>query len=126
MAFTTFTVTILASMLSMIAATIVGHYSGRSRKMRIQYALIITLIAVPLMAVFLSTPLYSLVTLYDWPSTVFVLPPHIVIWTVSAVGGILGIRSGTIWDQGETSCVYCLMSVIIVLTGISLVVVFLP
>jgi len=126
MVFTTFTVTILASMLSTIAAIIVGHYSGRSRKMRVQYALIISLIVVPLMAVFVSTPLYSLVTLYDWPNTVFVLPPHIVIWTLAAVGGILGIRSGTIWDQGETNCIYCLMSVIVVLAGISLVVVFLP
>jgi hypothetical protein len=110
----------------MIAAIIVGHYSGRSQKIGLLYSLIISLIVVPLMAVFLSNPLYSLVTLYDWPNTVFVLPPNIVIWTVAALGGIVGIRSGTIWNQGEASCIYCLISVIVVLAGISLVVVLLP
>jgi hypothetical protein len=74
-AFTTITVTVIASMLSMIVAIIAGHYSGRSPDAGLIDSLLVSLIVIPIVAVLLSTPLYNLVTLYDWPNNAYVLPP---------------------------------------------------
>jgi hypothetical protein len=122
-AFTTITVTVIASMLSMIVAIIAGHYSGRSPDAGLIDSLLVSLIVIPIVAVLLSTPLYNLVTLYDWPNNAYVLPPQFAIWGAAALGGFLGFRSGMIWNRGETSCVYCLLSLVSVLAGLSLVLV---
>ena len=123
MAFTTITVTILACMLSMIIAIIAGHYSGRSPDPGLLMSLLTSFIVIPIIAVVLSTPMYNLVTLNDWPNSAYVLPPQFAIWTAAAFGGFLGFKSGMIWNRGEASCVYCLLSVASLLAGVSIVVV---
>lgn len=109
-------------MISLIMAIVAGNYSGRSPDRGILLALILSIVVIPLVTLILSMPLYSLVVLNDWPSAgPYVLPPAFAIWTAAGVGGILGFRSGTIWNEGEPSCFYCLISVASVLALISCV-----
>jgi len=107
----------------MVIAIIAGHYSGRNPNTGILESLFASIIVIPLVTVILSIPLYNLVTLTDWPNSMYVLPPQFAIWGAAVLGGFLGIKSGTIWNQGEASCFYCLMSFVSVLTVFSLVVV---
>ena len=112
----------LACMISLIMAIVAGNYSGRSPDSGVLLALILAILVIPIVTVILSMPLYSLVVINDWPSAgPYVLPPQFAIWTASGVGGILGFKSGTIWNQGEPSCFYCLMSVALLLALISCV-----
>jgi len=121
--FTTITVTFLACSFLMVVVIIVGHYLGRSSKIGMLEAIVISLVVIPVAAVIISAPLYSLVTLNDWPNTVFVLPPQFAIWLAAVFGAFLGFRSGTVWSRTESGCIYCLFSVALVLAGLSLVVV---
>jgi ABC-type glycerol-3-phosphate transport system permease component len=121
--FTTITVTVLACMFSIIIAIIAGHYSGRNPDSGMLEAILVSLVVIPLVGVIVTLPMYNLVTQYDWPNNPYVLPPPFAIWAAAALGGFLGFRSGMIWNRGEASCVYCLLSVVFVLAGLSLVVV---
>lgn len=121
-AFTTMTITVLACFFSMIIAIISGHYIGRNMNTGME-SILVSIVVVPILAAILSTPMYNLVTLDDWPNNPFVLPPIFAIWMAAAVGVFLGFKSGTIWNQGEASCIYCLLSFVSLLAGVSLVVV---
>jgi len=125
MAITTFTVTIFLSMIAIISAILVGHYSGRSTNTRILEALVVFAIVIPIGIIIVSVPLYAS-AIYDWPSGAFSLPPQVAIWTAAFFGGILGLKSGEIWNQGEESCIRCLLSLVTVLTLLSLVIVLIP
>jgi len=114
---------VFSCLVSMIIAIIAGHYSGRNLNTEMLESLFVSIIVIPLAAVILSIPLYSLVTLTDWPNSMYVLPPQFAIWVAAVVGGILGFKSGTIWNRGEASCFHCLLSFVSVLTVLSLVVV---
>jgi hypothetical protein len=90
-------------------------------------ALVVSAIAIPIGITILSIPLYN-IALYDWPGGGgwYHLPPQIAIWAAAFVGGILGLKSGEIWYQGEASCIRCLLSLVTVLTLLSLVIVLIP
>jgi hypothetical protein len=70
-----------------------------------------------------SIPLFNLVALNDWPNNPYVLPPAAAIWGAAMLGGVLGLKSGMIWNQGESSCFQCLMSSVSVLVLLSIVIV---
>ncbi|MFW9770260.1 MAG: hypothetical protein ACFFF9_11680 [Candidatus Thorarchaeota archaeon] len=123
MAFTTITITVLACMLSMIIAIVIGNYIARNPNVSMLSLILGSLIVVPIATIILLSPIYNLVTFYDWPNIVFVLPPQVAIFVAAAFGGVLGFKSGMIWNQGEASCFYCLFSVVSILAGLSLVVV---
>ena len=112
----------ISCMISLIMAIVAGNYSGRNPDKGIPLAFVLSIVIIPIVTVVLSMPLYSLVVINDWPSVgPYVLPPPFAIWTAAGLGGILGFKSGTIWNQGEPSCFYCLMSVASVLAVISCV-----
>ena len=121
MAFTTLTVTMLSCMISLIIAIVTGNYAGRNPDRGMLEILVLSIVAIPIVTVVLSMPLYSLVVINDWPVGPYVLPPLFAIWTATVIGGLLGFKSGMIWNQGEQSCFYCLMSVASVLAVITCV-----
>jgi hypothetical protein len=127
MAITTLTLTIFLSMVAIIPSILAGHYLGRNPNAGILQALVVSAIAIPIGIIIVSIPLYN-IAFYDWPGGggVYHLPPQIAIWAASFVGAILGLKSGEIWYQGETSCIRCLLSLVTVLTLLSLVVVLIP
>ena len=108
-------------MISLIIAIGTGNYTGRNPDRGMFEILVLSILAIPIVTVVLSMPLYSLVVINDWPTGPYVLPPLFAIWTVTVVGGFLGFKSGMIWNQGERSCFYCLMSVASVLAVITCV-----
>jgi len=112
-------------MIALVSAILVGHYSGRNPNSGILEALIAFAIVIPIGIVIVSIPLYN-IALYDWPSGFFALPPYAAIWIGAFFGGLIGFRSGDIWNQGETSCIRCLLSLVTVLTLLSLVIVLIP
>jgi hypothetical protein len=113
-------------MISLIIAIVAGNYTGRNPDRGILETLVVSVILIPIVTVVLSMPLYGLVVLNDWPSGPYVLPPPFAIWAAAVLGGFLGFRSGMIWNHGEASCFYCLLSVAFVLVLISLIVVLIP
>ena len=125
MAVTTVTITIFLSMISLVSATLVGHYSGRTPNTGLLGIFVISAIAIPVGIVILSIPLYN-IALADWPNGPYVFPPQIAIWTAAFFGGIIGFKSGEIWNQGEASCIRCFLSLVTVLTLLSLVIVLMP
>ena len=127
MALTTLTLTIFLSMVAIISTILVGHYFGRSPSTGMLQALVVSAIAIPIGITILSIPLYN-IALYDWPGGGgwYHLPPQIAFWAAAFVGGILGLKSGEIWYQGEASCIRCLLSLVTVLTLLSLVIVLIP
>ncbi len=127
MAFTVMTVTMFLVMIAMLTAIIAAHFSGRDSNTGITNAIIGSLFVIPFGIIILSFPLYDFVTLYDWPSgNPYVLPPQIAIWAAAALGGLLGFKSGVVWNRDGASCVYFLVTIAIALTLLSLVVVFIP
>ncbi|MFW9843435.1 MAG: hypothetical protein ACFFEV_02545 [Candidatus Thorarchaeota archaeon] len=122
---TIFTITTFVSMVALIIAILVGHYSGREQNRGILECLIITATAIPVGMWILSIPLYNL-AIDDWPSGGFFLVPQAFLWIASFFGGLIGIKSGEIWNQGEPSCIRCLLSLVTVLTLLSLVIVLIP
>lgn len=98
MAITTLTLTIFLSMIAIISAILVGHYSCRNPNTGFLKALVVFTIVIPIGIVIVSIPLYAS-AIYDWPSGAFSLPPQSAIWTASFFGGILGFKSGEIWNQ---------------------------
>ena len=124
MAFTTLTVTIFVSMIAIISAILVGHYSVRSPKIGTLQALVVSAIAIPIGIVIVSVPLYN-IALYDWPMTYAPLP-QFAIWVAAFLGVVLGFKSGEIWNQGDASCIRCLLSFVAMLTVLSLVIVLIP
>ena len=126
MAVTTFTVTIFLSMIALLFAILVGHYFGRKPNTGTLQALIVSAIVIPIGIVIVSSPLYN-IALYDWPSgSYLLLPPQFVIWVAAFFGVFIGMKSGDIWNQGEPSCIKCLLSLVTVLTLLSLVIVLIP
>ena len=126
MALTTLTLTIFLSMVAIISTILVGHYFGRSPSTGMLQALVVSAIVIPIGITILSIPLYN-IAIYDWPGGGgYYLPPQIAIWAAAFVGVIIGLKSGEIWYQGETSCIRCLLSLVTVLTLLSLVVVLIP
>jgi hypothetical protein len=125
MALTTITLTLFLSMIAIIFTILVGHYAGQSPNTGVIQALVVSGIAIPIGIVILSIPLYN-IALLDWSGGAYFLPPQLAIWAAAFVGGILGLKSGEIWYQGETSCIRCLLSLVTVLTLLSLVIVLLP
>ena len=122
---TIFTITAFISMLALIVAILVGHYSGRDQNKGILEALIVCATVIPLGIWILSIPLYNL-SLDDWPTGGFFLVPQAIIWIASFFGGLIGIKSGEIWSQGEPSCIRCLLSLVTVFVLLSLVIVLIP
>lgn len=117
------TITLLSCLVSLIIATVAGHYYARKLDPGFLETLLVLVIVVPIATLILSIPLYNLVILSDWPNTVFALPPQVAVWLAAVFGGFLGLRSGFIWREGESSCFYCLISFTSVLAVLSLVVV---
>ena len=125
MAITTFTVTIFLCMVAIVSAILVGHYSGRRPNTGILEALVIFAIAIPIGIIIVSVPLYN-VAFYDWNTGAYFIPPQFAIWAAAFFGGLIGLKSGEIWNQGEASCIRCLLSVVTVLTLLSLAIVLIP
>lgn len=125
MALTTITLTLFLSMTAITFTILVGHYFGRSPSTGMLQVLVVSAIAIPVGITILSIPLYNS-ALHDWSSGAYFLPPQIAIWVAAFVGGILGLKSGEIWYQGEASCIRCLLSLVTVLTLLSLVIVLVP
>ncbi len=125
MALTTLTVTVFVSMIAIISTILVGHYSVRSPNIGTLQALVVSAIAIPIGIVIVSVPLYN-IALYDWPSSIFAPPPQIAIWVAAFLGVVLGFKSGEIWNQGEASCIQCLLSFVAMLTVLSLVIMLIP
>jgi hypothetical protein len=126
LAFTTLTFTALSCMISLIIGIEAGHYSGRGLNSGMSKTLILLVIVIPLVAVAITMPLYEFAVLNDWPNSPYVLPPQVAVFVAAVLGGFLGFRSGVIWNQGEASCFYCLISLTSVLALISLIVVLIP
>jgi hypothetical protein len=122
---TAFTITIFLSMIAVASAILVGHYSGRNPNTGILESFVISAIAIPIAIAILSIPLYN-IALYDWPNNPYVLPPQIAIWAAAFFGGIIGLKSGEIWAQGEANCIRCLLPLVTVLTLLSLAIVLIP
>jgi hypothetical protein len=122
LAITIMTITGFLSMLAVTAAITVGHYTGRRPNTGVLEVMILSAIVIPAAIAIVSLPLYN-IALNDWPGSAYVLPPQFVILAAAFVGGILGFKSGEIWNQGEGSCFRCLASLVSVLTILSLVVV---
>ena len=125
MALTTLTLTIFLSMISIISTILVGHYSVLSPNIGILQALVVSAIAIPIGIVIVSVPLYT-IALYDWPSSIYAPPPQFAIWVAAFLGVVLGFKSGEIWNQGDASCIRCLLSFVAMLTVLSLVIVLMP
>ena len=109
-------------MIAITSAVIVGHYSGRRPNTGVLDALILSGIIIPIGIAIAAIPLYTIAT-YDWPGSAYILPPQGAILAAALVGGVLGFKSGEIWNLGEGSCFYCLASFASMLTILSIVVV---
>ena len=125
MAVTTYTVTIFLSMIALLFAILVGHYSGRKPSTGFLEALVVSAIAIPIGIIIVSIPLYN-IAIYDWSTGAFHIPPQIAIWIAGFFGGLIGLKSGEIWNQGEASCIRCLLSLVTVVTLLTLVIVLIP
>jgi hypothetical protein len=125
MAITTFTITIFLSMIALLFAIISGHYFGREPNTGILVAIFIFAIVIPVGIAILSIPLYN-IAFYDWPSIAYILPPQFIIFAAAFFGGLIGFKSAEIWNQGEASCIRCLLSLVIVSTLLTLLIVLLP
>jgi hypothetical protein len=113
-------------MISLITAIEAGYYIGRGLDSDFLKALVLLVIIIPLVAVAITLPLYEFAALNDWPNSPYVLPPQFAVYVAAVLGGFLGLKAGMIWNQGEASCFYCLVSVAFVLGLISLIVVLIP
>jgi len=126
MALSIITLTVFLSMVSIIFAILVGHYAARSSNAGTIQALVVSALVIPIGIIIVSTPLYN-IAFYDWPAGGYMtLPPQIAIWAAAFFGGLIGLKSGEIWNQGEASCIRCLLSLVTVLTLLSLVIVLIP
>jgi len=125
MALTTLTLTLFLSMVAIIFTILVGHYAWRSSNTGTIQALVVSAIAIPIGIVIVSIPLYN-IALHDWSVGAYFIPPQLAIWAAAFFGGLIGLKSGEIWNQGEASCIRCLLSLVTVLTLLSLVIVLMP
>lgn len=125
MALTTITLTLFLSMIAIIFTILVGHYAGRSPNTGTIQALVVSGIAIPIGIVIVSIPLYN-IALHDWSGGAYFLPPQFAIWAAAFFGGLIGLKSGEIWNQGEPSCIKCLLSLVTAVTLLSLVIVLIP
>jgi len=113
-------------MVAIIFAILVGHYAGRSLNTGTIQALVVSAIVIPIGITIVATPLYN-IAFYDWPAGGYMtLPPQFAIWAAAFFGGFIGLKSGEIWNEGEGSCIRCLLSFVTVLTLLSLVIVLIP
>jgi len=124
-ALTTITLTIFLSMVAIIFTILVGHYVGRSSNTGTIQALVVSAIIIPIGIIIVAIPLYN-IALHDWSGGAYFLPPQVAIWAAAFFGVLIGLKSGEIWNQGETSCIRCLLSLVTVLTLLSLVIVLIP
>jgi hypothetical protein len=54
-------------------------------------------------------------------------PPQVVVWSGGFMGGLIGFYSGESWNkEGAMSCLGCVLVPIVLLTALTIVVVFLP
>jgi hypothetical protein len=84
-------------------------------------------IVLPVVFFFLFAPFYAQVTLFDWPSGYYNFPPQVVVWSGGFMGGLIGFYSGESWNkEGAMSCLGCVLVPIVLLTALTIVVVFLP
>jgi hypothetical protein len=113
-------------MTSMTIAIFVGHFYGRNPDRGFLEWLVVLFIVVPLMTIILLTPLYNPMILTDRPDTSQLQVPAVatmLIWFATVIGGFLGQKSGNLWIEGESSCIYCLLTVTSLLAVGSLAVV---
>ena len=125
MAVTTFTITIFLSMIALLFSILAGHYFGRRIDSGFLEAIVVSAIAIPIGIIILSLPLYNVVY-NDWSTGALYISPLIVIWVAGFFGGFTGLKSGEIWQQGEASCIRCLLSLVTVVTLLTLGIVLIP
>ena len=125
MTLTTLTLTVFLSMVAIIFTILVGHYAGRSSNTGTIQALVVSAIAIPIGIVIVSIPLYN-IAFNDWSVGAYYVAPQLAIWAAAFFGGLIGLKSGEIWNKGEASCIRCVLSLVTVLTFLSLVIVLIP
>jgi hypothetical protein len=114
-------------MITMLTSVIVCHYLERTQDMGCLPPLLAGGIVLPVVFFFLFAPFYAQVTLFDWPSGYPYFPPQVLVWSGGFVGGLIGFYSGESWSkEGTVSCLVCVLVPIMLLTILSIVVVFLP
>ncbi|MHA2322762.1 MAG: hypothetical protein ACXACG_14035 [Candidatus Thorarchaeota archaeon] len=127
MALTTATLTFAITMITMLTSVIVCHYLERTQDMGCLPSLLAGGIVLPVVFFFLFAPFYAQVTLFDWPSGYYNFPPQVVVWSGGFMGGLIGFYSGESWNkEGAMSCLGCVLVPIVLLTALTIVVVFLP
>ena len=123
------TAIILSCLISLIIAIVVGHFYGRQLDPGFLECFFVFFIVVPLVTVLLSTPLYNLALhINGLDTSYYFLPPLpviLLIWLPAVLGGFLGLKSGMIWNEGDSSGFYCLIALASVLALLWLVVILL-
>ncbi len=124
MAFAATTLGITLALVSMILSLLIGSISGRDAR-RLIPVFIFAWIVIPLSLSFLFYNLGDLIVLYDWPEGSLSFGPETAIFAGSIVGGLLGIKAGTIWSEDrDRSCLQCTLLPIVLLLVVSLIVLF--
>jgi hypothetical protein len=127
LALTELTLTIAITLITMLASVIVCHRLGRTPDTGCVPSLLVGGIVLPVIFFFFFAPFYAQVTLFDWPSGYHNFPPQVVVWIGGFAGGIIGFYTGESWnEEGTMSCLVCVLVPIMLLTILSIVVVFLP
>jgi hypothetical protein len=127
LALTEATLTYAIALITMLTSVIVCHYLGRTSDTGCVQSLLAGGIVLPLGFFIVFAPFYAQVTLFDWPSGYYNFPPQLLIWIGGFAGGLIGFYSGESWkEEGTLSCLGCVLVPIVLLTVLSIVVVFIP
>lgn len=126
MVLTQITLTLCVVLSSIIVSVLIGAIGKRSFGNATGISVIVFLIVVPIAmyAIYLVLEIYVMVL--DWPITIGSLlsfwNPFTVILIASWLGGVLGMISGKYWEEGDRSCLQCLLGPFIVIFAISIVI----
>jgi len=124
MALTILTLAIVFSMCGLFISLFVGTFGGKADSFTLP-SLVIFSIVIPLILSIIFSFFLPLVTLFDWPAMAIPLPPQSAIFLGCIVGGLLGMKAGSVWyEENDRSCLQCLLVPISLLTLGSLVVLF--
>ncbi|UCE11351.1 MAG: hypothetical protein JSW61_05305 [Candidatus Thorarchaeota archaeon] len=123
MALTETVVTIALAMITMVVSIVVGHVLGRGRGTGCLLSLLTGGLVLPVIFSIVLVQLTPYMIVLDWPTgSPFLLPPPFAIWMGGIIGGILGWKTSDLWNQDEdTSCLYCTLVPVLLVTAVSLI-----